>query len=444
MFTSSTKDKDGPPSPPITFKDPSLKHTKSRKSMSMSKQQKQRKMISSSSSSLSSSSRRISSLNSIIAAGDKEKLFLLRKKKESFDHITTKILKEQQQQKLTAMHYTALYEYALFIPSISLTLLSGILAILVKSTLVPSEKAQCAIALVIAVIAVLSTFVQSLMKQLNFGGRAGYHESCSTSLLKIYRSSRLKIQEQKYNDIFKALKTGNRVSIGANLTTDDIDTIDDDDDEDDDDDDGYERGNKGEEENADTTKGSAASFFASHSKEEQDSYGKEDPTTVEKNDEKMKKDDNEGGESTITSQFHQAVDTCNSEIPINITAAFNMLEARIELVNKSTLRDKTHSKIVWENVKPALYYQLTETILQSRKFPLSIPNPKWSVDKTLVEFKQHLRSGEENNADLVQHLIERSNVIANYGDNMSGSTKPLLLAPHQRRRDTIYDMMDAV
>jgi len=207
VFTSSTKDsedsmdtkdsKDSPQTSPVTFKNTPKLRKSSRKSSV------------------------ITSMNAIIADGDKEKVFLLQKKQRSFDHITSKILQEQLQQKLTAEHLSALYEQVLFVPSILLTLLSGILAILVKSTLVPSEKAQSVIALSIAVISILSTFLQSLMKQLNFGGRAMNHESCSASLRKIYRNSKLKTKEQEYNSIYKSLKTGKRVSMGENLTMDD-------------------------------------------------------------------------------------------------------------------------------------------------------------------------------------------------------------------------------
>jgi len=311
---------------------------------------------------------------------------------------------------LTAVHLHAVYEKLLFVPSILLTLLSGILAILVKSTLVPSEKAQSLIAIGIAVISILSTFLQSLMKQLNLGGRAMNHESCASSLNKIYRNTILKRKEQQYNTIYKSLKTGKRVSIGENLTMDDGNESD-----------GSEIGKKEEEEDVDTKKGHGMlQSWRLAAKEDLDD---EDPVE-EKDDKKHEKGDEV--ESSITEKFQQALDACNSPIPMKIQAAFNMLEVRIDLVNKSTLRDKTASKISWGQVRPALYYQLSETILQSRTFPLCIPSPKWSVAKTLMDFKQHLRSGEENHADLVNDLIERSNVIANIGDNMAGSRKPLL------------------
>ena len=100
-----------------------------------------------------------SSYNAIVAGGDKTKEILLQQKEASFNYLTAKILKEQQQHKLSALYYQALYDWLLFAPSIMITLVSGILAILVKSTLVPSEKTQTIIALAIAILQVSSTFV---------------------------------------------------------------------------------------------------------------------------------------------------------------------------------------------------------------------------------------------------------------------------------------------
>ena len=92
--------------------------------------------------------------------------FLLRNKKESLDKLIVDILMEQQQQKLSALHLQALHDWMIFAPSITLTLLTGVLGVLVKSTLVPGETAQTGLALAISVIAVVSVAVQSLNKQL--------------------------------------------------------------------------------------------------------------------------------------------------------------------------------------------------------------------------------------------------------------------------------------
>ena len=90
----------------------------------------------------STMNRHISKLDDLVAGGSVEKEFLLKEKKVKFNFITTKILKEQQQQKLAALHYSAVHERCLFVPSIMFTLMSAVLAILVKSSLVPSDNAQ--------------------------------------------------------------------------------------------------------------------------------------------------------------------------------------------------------------------------------------------------------------------------------------------------------------
>ena len=103
-------------------------------------------------------SKKISSYEQIFANGDKEKAYLLQNMTESYDFLTSKILKHQQEQELAAIHFLALYDYLLFIPSILVTLMSGILAFLVKSPLVVSDKSQSMIALTIAILSTLSTF----------------------------------------------------------------------------------------------------------------------------------------------------------------------------------------------------------------------------------------------------------------------------------------------
>jgi uncharacterized membrane protein YidH (DUF202 family) len=68
--------------------------------------------------------------------------------------------------------------------SIGLTLLGGILAIMVKSTLVPNETTQTAIALAIAVIAILSTFMYVTYNKIN--DIIDEHDSCVCVCLYLY------------------------------------------------------------------------------------------------------------------------------------------------------------------------------------------------------------------------------------------------------------------
>ncbi|OEU17884.1 hypothetical protein FRACYDRAFT_238313 [Fragilariopsis cylindrus CCMP1102] len=323
---------------------------------------------------------RITSLNYVIANGDETTRFLLKKKQENYKYLTVKILKEQQQQHLAGLHFEAMYDHLLYMPSITLTLMTGILGVLVKSTLVPSDRTQTFFALCIATIAVLSTFIQSLTKQLNLGGRAGFHESASTALKKLYERTELSSREAQYNSIHKALKTDSRLSVGSNLTQviaaaekEDCST------------------DGSEEEGCNT----AANVVSS-------------PPEV---DTKVDNKASDGTKESITSQFFQAVDGCNSVIPIKISHAFDMIDARVNLVNKSMLKDKKHSKVNWSEVLPAIYYQLTQTFLEYPYFPICLPQPKWSVDKALEDFKKSLESGEHNHADLASSLLDRAEII---------------------------------
>merc|ERR1712238_76783 len=149
--------------------------------------------------------------------GDPEKRYLLAKKTQSLNYLQVRILGEQQQQKLAALHFDAIHDYCFFFPSVIITLMSGILAILVKSTLVPSSKAETVIALVIAILSIISTFFQSLMQQFDFSGRAGFHAACARALDKLYMFSKLDAREAAYNSIFKSLSTGKPLSIGTNI-----------------------------------------------------------------------------------------------------------------------------------------------------------------------------------------------------------------------------------
>lgn len=112
----------------------------------------------------------IDSINDILADGDREKRFLLKKVEENMDYLNIEILKEQQQHILTGLHLQCLYDWTLFLPSMLLTSLSSILAILGGSKMVTSTSLNDRILCVIAVVGIASAFIQSLMKQLNFSG----------------------------------------------------------------------------------------------------------------------------------------------------------------------------------------------------------------------------------------------------------------------------------
>jgi len=343
---------------------------------------------------------RYSSLDSVVAHGNKEKEFLLKSKRRKFNRITTKILKEQQQQKLASLHYSAVHEYCLFVPSILLTLLSAVLAILVKSSLVPGDRAETWIAFSIAIISILSTFVQSLMKQLDLSGRSSSHESASANLSKLYHFLLLSKQEQSYNSIYNAIKTGRRLSAKNNL--DRLDDLIDKDDT-----------LEGDAEKNNTHRQSAA--------KERDHQSHDDAT-----------DSDASHLGSICSQFRLVTESCTSPIPVNISTAFDMIEARLTLVNTSMMRNKKQTKIDFSQILPTLYYQLTMTIIKSSRFPTRIPDAEWCVNKTFKDWNHQLRSSEDTSAYVLVSLLERADAINNLGE-----TRPLL-SPSNNYRDEMY------
>ena len=182
----------------------------------------------------------------------------------------------------------------------------------------------------------LCHFSQSISKQLNYGGKQGFHQSAASSLKKIYDQALYSIKAEKYQSIFTALKTNTlpspveepkalAVFVAATAKQSQSDTNTD------------EEENKGDEENSKPTSGS------SENKKGGDDKEPEKPKNTIEN---------------LNQQFHQAVAQVDSPVPMNIAAAFNMLESRINTVNKSLLRDKKSAKIAWEKVYPAAYYQL--------------------------------------------------------------------------------------
>jgi len=335
--------------------------------------------------------KQITSENEIISGGDAEKEYLLSKKAQSMNYLQVLILQEEQQQKLSALHFDAIHDYVFFFPSVIITLLGGILAILVKSTLVTSGKTQTVIALVIAILSIVSTFFQSLMKQFDFSGRAGFHDSCARALNKLLLFSKLDAREAAYNSIFKSLSTGTTLSVGKNKLA---------------------------EEDHDESKKPSAKKGKDDAK---DDVKKGDDGTKKGDDDEHKKSD-----GSLVAQFRQAVDTCSSVVPIEISMAFKIMRTRLELVNKSTLIHKVHAKVDFSIVLPSLVYALSNTIVTYKGFPILLPDPEWAVDTTLKDWKKHLKSDANNAADLLGDLIERADMIRHLGETEPCENNPLL------------------
>jgi hypothetical protein len=61
---------------------------------------------------------------------------------------------------------------------------------------------------------------------------------------------------------------------------------------------------------------------------------------------------------SLAQQFKQALQQVDSFVPVKIANAFNVLESRIMVINESLMTNKTNSMVAWEQVLPALYFQL--------------------------------------------------------------------------------------
>ncbi len=61
---------------------------------------------------------------------------------------------------------------------------------------------------------------------------------------------------------------------------------------------------------------------------------------------------------SLGKQYKQAVEQVESFVPIKIANAYNILEARIKVINESLMTNKGNSLVAWEQVLPALYFQL--------------------------------------------------------------------------------------
>jgi hypothetical protein len=318
---------------------------------------------------------RISSLTSyesLISGGDKTKEILMQKKNANFDKLTCDILKEQQKQKLAAIHYSAINNWLLFAPTMAITLFSAVISIFGTSQLV-DPNAQLYLGIIVAILQLVLSLFQSISKQLNFGGRAGFHNSASNALKNLYENAQHSITEGQYTTISKALKTNKSISQVYNEQNKD--------DSDSDDEGGKKATDKQIQE-------------AEQTKEEEEAEKEE-----------------EQRQASITKQYKQAIEQVDSLVPINIEAAFSMLESRIMVINQSLMIDKSASLVAWERILPALYYQLSETIIDTFFWPFIVPPPQDSVEKALRDFKIAIDVSVENSADLLMTIVERCKEI---------------------------------
>ena len=324
---------------------------------------------------------------------DEWKYFLLRKKKEDFDILLVDIMVEHLQYKLSAIHLQAINDWLLHFPSILISVSAGLVSVLGLSSTVPiNENSMSPVMFAMTIMCILSTLLQMLMKQLNYGVRGGMHQACGIQLHKLYYTVNLSSREAQYSSILNSLQTGGKLSVGPNLLSD-------------------------------------VTVSTSHHIDENEGESKTDsnrPTgdAVQGSADMMGKknaaargDDNDDDKtketiSSITTQFRQALDGATTPLPIKIASTFGLMHSRIEVVNKSMSNDSPQAAIAWDKVKLELYSHLSELIISSRGFPFRLPDSSWAVDTTLKEFKEILlHENDQSDAFLVSALLKRAGGI---------------------------------
>eukprot|EP00578_Thalassiosira_sp_NH16_P018833 CAMPEP_0181087446 /NCGR_PEP_ID=MMETSP1071-20121207/6276_1 /TAXON_ID=35127 /ORGANISM="Thalassiosira sp., Strain NH16" /LENGTH=362 /DNA_ID=CAMNT_0023169333 /DNA_START=12 /DNA_END=1100 /DNA_ORIENTATION=- len=323
--------------------------------------------------------------NFLVSGGDQAKLALMRKKKKDFDYMTSSVLLEHQKHLLASLHFKAVYNRLLFVPSIGITLVSGVFAVLAQSGLC-SKHTSSWLTVWIAILAAFSVFWQSLMKQLDYGGRASLHDSTANALNKIFKLARMRAKEQQIEDLDDAYS---KRSISKKNSEQPLD------------------GSKHEEECVPVT----TTTGLMHQEITPDEDGPDEPE--EKSSPEMQVVDAGEDHFTLSKQFEQAVQGCTSVVPIKISTAFDALDSRIDVSNKRLFHTASvKPKISWEKVYPALYQQMTLTIVGSKLWPYAAPGADWAVEKTIRDF-------QTQDACLLKFLVERAQQIDREYNNLA-------------------------
>jgi len=285
---------------------------------------------------------------------------------------------------------------------------------------------------------------------LNYGARAGYHKAAAVTLKKILDESMFSKLEDDYRSLYTALKTNSKLSVGGyNLGGDTIEShyhqtktganrsstatllnsstskestfsLDEkknDDDDDDDDGDGDGDGDVTLKPDTSWRKREGEGLFGEMKNDHNVQYGENEQDILHEND-TQDGISNESA-SSITQRYLQAIEQVDSFVPSNIVSAFNVLHNRIQVINQSVMIDKTQSLVAWEIVQPALYFQLQETIIESWCWPFFIPRASTAVEICLKKFKESINVENENNADLLMDLLDRSNEIRSVQERLT-------------------------
>lgn len=303
----------------------------------------------------------------------------------------------------------------------AITLFSAILSILLTSEVTSADRFDEYIAFSVAILQVVLSVFQSLGKQLGYSSKAGFHLSAANSISKILTTVDASREQDRYQSYYKALKTNRKLSIGGNLS--ELLSLDD---SDGNSSSSSDDGSRNTKDNHKATRDSKSkqktkasdTFVLDPNDQTNNAAAGAMPHDYSPDDEKTSR---EPSDDSISKQFLQAMDQVDSNVPEKIVSAFNLLESRIDITNRSLLSNKKQSLVAWEKVMPALYFQLTETIIESPMWPIFIPKASVCVEKCLKDFKTTLDVDAKNNADLLMAILDRSQDIGNVNVRLAQS-----------------------
>jgi hypothetical protein len=270
-----------------------------------------------------------------------------------------------------------------------ITLSQAGLAVFAQAKVDPdNEKTASDINISIALLAAFSVFWQSLIKHYDYSGMAMAFDSSSSALGKIYNIALLKAREEKANII-----SGTTVVSGGK-----DETVSDGKDEE-----------AQPEPESDLQTSTAENDAEEPGKEGEDEEGGgsttvKPTTTIAYNDVHPS-----NLLTTLTKQFEQAIESCPTQVPEKIAAAFELLDNRVGVCKKKinfpgNKNGGNECSVEWERVYPSLYRQLTATIISQPSWPYFYPNPERVVDITMEKF-------EKADASLLKALLVRGRMI---------------------------------
>ncbi len=92
---------------------------------------------------------------------------------------------ERHMHRLTAQHMRAINNWILFLPSILMSLVAGLLVLIFEADIEFSGDAQIYSSIAVGVLSLISVFWQAIYKQMDLGTKSALHNACSVALKRI-------------------------------------------------------------------------------------------------------------------------------------------------------------------------------------------------------------------------------------------------------------------